>query len=328
MPLKLIAPKSSTPDGENSHWAMDAINATYSKYSGAGIVVAVLDTGIKKDSPAFDGIEIIEKDFTGEGNGDNDGHGTHCAGTIVGRDIDGIRIGVARGVNKLLIGKVLGKNAGSTKMLSDALMWAIENGANVISMSLGIDYTGYVKKLIEDDYPTELAVSMALEAYTNTLKIFDSLMEFINSSCKGKSIQPIIICAAAGNESQREINEAFRILVSPPAISEGVISVAALGIENDLFYVAPFSNYGATLIAPGVDIFSASKNDDIIPLSGTSMATPHVAGVACLWGEKLIKENRFDFENWVTRIKGSTIVEGFKENYSNADIGIGIIQCP
>ena len=68
--------------------------------TGNGIVVAVLDTGIDKNHPAFSGAQIIEKDFSGEGNGDQHGHGTHCAGTILGRTTGGKRIGVAPGVPK------------------------------------------------------------------------------------------------------------------------------------------------------------------------------------------------------------------------------------
>ena len=83
-----------------------------STWTGEGVTVAVLDTGIDSKHPAFAGVDIVEKDFTGTGNGDRQGHGTHCAGTIFGRDVDGKRIGVARGVKRALIGKVLGDEGG------------------------------------------------------------------------------------------------------------------------------------------------------------------------------------------------------------------------
>ena len=84
------------------------MGADTSSCTGNGIVVAVLDTGIDASHPAFAGVEVIQKDFTGEGDGDQHGHGTHCAGTIFGRNVNGTRIGVAMGVKKALIGKVLG----------------------------------------------------------------------------------------------------------------------------------------------------------------------------------------------------------------------------
>jgi subtilisin family serine protease len=81
------------------------VGADTSPFSGDGIVVAVLDTGIDASHPAFEGVDIVQKDFTGEGVGDQHGHGTHCAGTIFGRTSEGTRIGVAPGVKKALIGK-------------------------------------------------------------------------------------------------------------------------------------------------------------------------------------------------------------------------------
>jgi subtilisin family serine protease len=66
-----------------------------------------LDTGIDKKYLAFAGVAIVEKDFSGSGNGDRQGHRSHCAETIFGRDVDGKRIGIVRGVKKALIGKVL-----------------------------------------------------------------------------------------------------------------------------------------------------------------------------------------------------------------------------
>src|SRR5690606_41420985 len=117
---------------------------------GEGITVAVLDTGIEASHPAFDGVKVIEKDFTGSGDGDTNGHGTHCAGTIVGRDVDGTRFGVAQGVSTLLAGKVLGGAGGGTDTIAEAIQWAVAEGANVISKSLGIDFPGFVRRLQDD----------------------------------------------------------------------------------------------------------------------------------------------------------------------------------
>ena len=75
------------------------------------------------------------------------------------------------------------------------------------------------------------------------------------------------------------MNPNFEIAVSPPAVAEGIISVAALGQGPQGFTVAPFSNTGAMLSGPGVDIISAKPGGGLKSMSGTSMATPHVAGV-------------------------------------------------
>ena len=65
-------------------WGIAAVKADTSVFTGDGVVVAVLDTGIDKAHPAFAGVNIVEQDFSGSGNGDRQGHGTHCAGTIFG----------------------------------------------------------------------------------------------------------------------------------------------------------------------------------------------------------------------------------------------------
>jgi len=95
-----------------------------------GITVAVLDTGIDSTHPAFTGVTLIEEDFSGSGNGDVQGHGSHCAGTIFGRDVDGTRIGVAPGVDRALIGKVLGDDgSGDSIGLFRGIQWATDQGA-------------------------------------------------------------------------------------------------------------------------------------------------------------------------------------------------------
>ncbi|WP_211193338.1 S8 family serine peptidase [Actinoplanes sp. TBRC 11911] len=109
---------------------MTAVGAAGSPFTGASVRVAVLDTGIDAAHPAFTGVSLTQKDFTGEGDGDENSHGTHCAGTVFGRDVGGTRIGVARGVTDVLIGKVLIKRGvGSTANLAAGTHWAVTNGA-------------------------------------------------------------------------------------------------------------------------------------------------------------------------------------------------------
>jgi Subtilase family len=88
MPMKLIAPVQipglAEPAADAVTWGVKAVSADTSPFTGDGIVAAVLDTGIDATHSAFADVDIVQKDFTGEGNGDNHGHGTHCAGTIFG----------------------------------------------------------------------------------------------------------------------------------------------------------------------------------------------------------------------------------------------------
>lgn len=112
-------------------------------YSGAGIRVAVLDTGIDTGHPDFTGRAMVTESFIdGEGVQDGNGHGTHCAGTVAGPDVPaggGRRYGVAPDA-ALIIGKVLGDNgSGTSGGVLEGMNWAIEQGAHVISMSLGSD---------------------------------------------------------------------------------------------------------------------------------------------------------------------------------------------
>src|SRR5689334_23794949 len=144
MPVVLVAPKSVAADAAAAAaspiWGVDAVGASASPYSGAGVTVAILDTGIDAGHEAFRGKSIVQKDFTGQGDGDQNGHGTHCAGTVFGSEVGGVRIGVAPGVAKALIGKVLdAQGSGSTEQILDGVLWAVREGANVVSMSIGLD---------------------------------------------------------------------------------------------------------------------------------------------------------------------------------------------
>ena len=150
MPMQLIraldAPAGTVSAVPAVSWGIQAVGAAGSAYSGAAVAVAVLDTGIDpayKNLPAFSSVEIETRNFTNDPDGDLDGHGTHCAGTIFGRTTGGCRIGVAPGVGRALIGKVIGQSGGSTESIFKAILWAYQNGAQVISMSLGIDFPAF-----------------------------------------------------------------------------------------------------------------------------------------------------------------------------------------
>ncbi len=331
MPMKLIEPFkaeiSVSAKQQPQTWGIRATEADTSPFTGNGVVTAILDTGIDSSHAAFDDVQLIEKDFTGEGNGDRNGHGTHCAGTVFGRDVQGMRIGVAPGVRKALIGKVLGENGGgSTEQIMSAILWAIDNGAHVISMSLGMDFPGYVNALAGNGLPIELATSKALEAYRTNVQLFERLASLIKAN--GSFGQSCILIAAAGNESRRELHQDWEIAVSPPAISEGIISVSALGEGEGGFEVARFSNTGANISAPGVNILSAAVGGGLTALSGTSMACPHVAGVAALWAEKLLRVGRLNSYELMARLVGTANFSGLKKGFDPFDVGAGLVRAP
>ncbi|NLN31423.1 MAG: S8 family serine peptidase [Bacteroidales bacterium] len=330
IPVKLISPVDQEPDDSSAavqdSWGIEAVGAGRSPFDGSGIVVAVLDNGIDPDHPSFRGVDLIRKNFTLEGDNDIVGHGTHCAGTVFGRNESGIRIGVAPGIKTALIGKVLGKGGGSSDIVTEGIQWAVQNGANIISMSLGIDFPGYVDQLTGRGIPADLATSMALEGYRSNILLFERLASMIRAL--GDFRRPCLLIAAAGNESRRNVDPAYVISVCPPAVAEGMISVAALNKSPDGYSVASFSNTGARVSAPGVGILSAKAGGGLELMSGTSMATPHVAGVAALWAQKLENEKALKVTILTDKLMGSATYEGMKAGYLSGDIGSGIIRAP
>jgi subtilisin family serine protease len=329
MPLKLVEPiPTAAPLASGIDWGVTAVRADSSPFSGDGVTVAILDTGIDPTHPAFAGVTLVQQNFTDDADGnDAHGHGTNCAGTIFGRDVDGTRIGVARGVKRALIGKVLGSNGGPSDAIVNAIQWAVQGGANVISMSLGMDFPGFQKQLMEQlGLPAELATSKALEGYRQNVLLFERLASLVRALSGMR--QATIIIAAAGNESRTDQNPNFKIAVSPPAVAEGIISVAALGQSGAKFVVAPFSNTGAVVSGPGVDITSANLGGGLTVKSGTSMATPHVAGVAALWAQKLQMVGPLNAGLFSSRLVASGVVGSIQTGFDPADVGSGMVQAP
>lgn len=253
-------------------------------YSGKGVTVAVLDTGINRNHAAFAGMgdNLVEEDFTGTGNGDAHGHGTHCAGSIFGRDFDDgdgktVRIGVARGVERALIGKVIGGNAGLKELIL-ALDWAFNEGADIISMSLGFDIYKALK-FKDADIPT---AARLVNTFRDNVRLFDTYMQF---RFAGEAMgQRALVFAATGNVSNRD---EYVVSKLSPAAAIGVLSVGAVGPAGDALKIAYFSNTQPDLVGPGVGIVSAGLDKrDFSVMDGTSQACPHVAGLAALHWEQ------------------------------------------
>lgn len=242
-------------------WGIEATHAAASEYNGAGIKIAVLDTGFDINHPDFKGRDITTFSFvSGETVEDRHGHGTHCIGIACGSlDKDELRYGVAPG-SHIYAGKVLNnQGSGAQAWVLDGMMWAANNGCHVLSMSLG----SAVRPGQSYDLAYERAAQFALSKGT-------------------------LIVAAAGNESRRSRN--YFSPVGSPADCPSILAVGALDAE---LQIADFSNRALNknglvdIAAPGVGIYSSwpmpARNRT---LSGTSMATPHVAGISALLFEK------------------------------------------
>jgi subtilisin len=259
-PIEEAAPAAA--DETEATWGLQATNVIDSSRTGRGIRVAVLDTGIDRLHPDFEGRPITAESFiSGEEVQDGHGHGTHCIGTALGpRDPEvKPRYGIAHEA-EIFAGKVL-SNAGSggDAGILAAIEWAIRNGCAVVSMSLG-------------------AATRPGQSFS---QVFERVAQRAQEQCT-------LIVAAAGNESDRPevINP-----VGHPANCPSIMAVAALDVEGA---IAPFSNRAINpdgsevdIAGPGVAVYSTwPMPTRYRTISGTSMATPHVAGIAALYAEQ------------------------------------------
>jgi subtilisin family serine protease len=244
--IKQLQPQFPAAAGPQAQipWGVQRVGApqAWAKTQGAGAAVAVIDTGIDATHPdlagqVVGGINILDPQHPDNWK-DDEGHGTHVAGTIAAAGLNGGYAGVAPKA-KLYAVKVLDKDGnGNYSDVIAGIEWAMDHGVKIANMSLGAD---------EGSDPLHNAVKAAL--------------------AKG-----MIIIAAAGNTGGS--------VGYPGAYPEAV----AVGASDKTDKVAPFSSRGPEVayIAPGVDIFSLKMGGGYVSLSGTSMASPHIAGLAAL----------------------------------------------
>jgi subtilisin family serine protease len=339
IPLKLVAPLPAAADAESEGeaWGLATVGALDTPFTGQGVKVAVLDTGIDANHDAFRGMELTQVNYTAEPAGDANGHGTHCAATIFGRDVKGVRVGVAPGVTQAFVGKVLGEGGGGTSVLLKAIRDAADAGCQIISMSLAFDFPGAAARLERNQgLPPELATAVALSDYRLNVRLFDRLGALIQAQGMAEG-RELLLFAAAGNESKRNINPDFEMPAAPPSEADGFTSVGAVGRRADgKLYVAPFSNTECHVCAPGVGILSAKAGtkDELTAMSGTSMATPHAAGIAALYLQRELGRPRAtgghfrNRPNVLMRIVGDAIKDQFASGYRDAQVGSGILRAP
>ncbi|MFI6063375.1 S8 family serine peptidase [Streptomyces sp. NPDC051286] len=236
---------------------------------GEGVKVAVLDTGVDQTHPDLAGRVVKTANFTDSPTtGDSFGHGTHVTSIVGGSGAasGGARRGVAPGAD-LIVGKVLGDDgSGSESQVIAGMEWAASQGAEVVSMSLGSD----------DSSDGSDAMSQAVDELSRTT--------------------PTLFVIAAGNNGRDGAST-----VGSPGAAASALTVGAVDRDDSLAGFSsrgPRSGDGAVkpdVTAPGVGIVAArasgTTQGDVVDqyylgFSGTSMATPHVAGAAALVAQR------------------------------------------
>lgn len=308
-------------------WAVRAVGADRQPQTGAGVTVAIIDSGIDVLHPAFAGIELVQKDFTGEGHGDRNGHGTMLASIVAGRNLDGRRYGLAPGVSRLVMIKVLGATgSGRMEVLPVALDWALSfdgGSVDVVCLGFGSSTVDAFESNAQAGGDSRSALSRTLASFVQTYRTTEGILTAAAASAKGA-----LVFSAAGNTNRP--GEKVRVN-SPTALARGVISVGAAEEVPQGLVIAEYSNRGATLAAPGSRVAAARPGIALTESSGTSIACAVAAGTAALWWEKLRKEagtGKVTAEQVWARMKTVLRADVFAAGVTPIDRGLGLVQAP
>jgi subtilisin len=311
-------------DQQQRPWGVSRIGANTAENTGEGVHVYVIDTGI--DSDHNDLASNISNGFSVEmclgldcANSwdDDQGHGTHVAGTIGALDNNLDVIGVAPAVTLHAVKVLNAAGSGSNSGVIAGIDWVAQQAESlgvpvVANMSLGGSGT---------------------KTGTCTNNGFIGNDNFHRAICNAKN-QGVIFAVAAGNDGENAN------LATPAAYDDAVITVSATNINDDW---ASFSNWGngaaswtnhqsapVAIAAPGVDILSTKSGGGTTTMSGTSMAAPHVAGVLALYLETIsLNPNGSAFtetRNWLLNNSESnanltnSTGDAHQEDFLNAEI--------
>ena len=226
-------------------------------YTGSGIRIAILDTGIDTTHAEFSGrIVACHTEVPGTVSCEDDnGHGTHVAGIAGAQGANPSAKGVAPSI-LFLSDKVLDSHGdGTFSQVIAGIDWAVANSANIISMSFA---------------------TVQAEDNGGTLPNCDSAVPSLATAINNAASAGVTVVAAAGNLGTQGLGA-----------PECVGSVIAVGAVDSLDNLASFSSIGAAMVdhgmaAPGVNVYSTWLSGGYQTLSGTSMATPMVSGAVAL----------------------------------------------
>jgi subtilisin family serine protease len=258
------------PNLGGNHWGADTVNAPEvwaRSYTGQGTVVAVIDSGVDYTHPDLDnnlwsnGNEIAGNSIDDDLNGyiddvrgwdfvdrdntplDLDAHGTHVAGTIAAERNEFGVTGIAYNSRIMPVRVLDAQGYGTSSNIAAGIRYAADNGADVLNLSLG---GGYATDIVQ-------AIEYAVQ-------------------------RNVVVVMAAGNES-----------ASQPSYPAGLANQwgIAVGAVDQNHQLAFFSNRAGTsplnfVVAPGINVYSTTPGNTYSSFDGTSMAAPHVAGIAAL----------------------------------------------
>lgn len=254
--------------------AVDAWEALGKKAPGEGVIVAVADTGVDLDHPDLENQLLPGYDFVDLDNEPNDenGHGTHVAGIIAAEKNEiGVR-GVAYGA-KILPVRVLDANGrGTSADIAKGICWAA-------GLSVTITRDGTAEEVSAPGNRAQI-INLSLGGYGKDPLEADAIKKARAAGC--------LVVVSAGNDGlPTTVVDQFGGIFLSPANLPGVLSVMAAAPDGTL---ASFSNYDSDpgagweyeILAPGEDILSTGIDGDYVFMSGTSMASPAVAGAAAV----------------------------------------------